>query len=217
VVEPDYGALVGESAGAFADLIDSLDDAQLDTPSLCAGWRVRDVAGHLCSGLSLSIPTVLRETAKAGFRVDAASKVGAVAWADAHTSAEMAATIRHGAAIYRDGLPRTGMLRVLKSKDLVLDNLVHTQDVRRPLGLGTDVPEHRLRVALELAPTTKGFVKAAARAKGLRLEATDLDWSWGSGLLLRGAGEAIVLALTGRSAVLAELEGDGVTLLRQRS
>jgi hypothetical protein len=30
--------------GAVADLIDSLDDAQLNTPSLCAGWSVRTVA-----------------------------------------------------------------------------------------------------------------------------------------------------------------------------
>ena len=31
---------------AFGELVGSLDDAALDTPSRCAGWTVRDVAGH---------------------------------------------------------------------------------------------------------------------------------------------------------------------------
>jgi hypothetical protein len=33
---------------------------------------------------------------------------------------------------------------------------------------------------------------------------------------VRGPGEAILLALTGRPAVLAELSGEGVATLRQR-
>jgi uncharacterized protein (TIGR03083 family) len=31
----------------FGQLIASLDDAALDTPTRCAGWTVRDVAGHM--------------------------------------------------------------------------------------------------------------------------------------------------------------------------
>jgi uncharacterized protein (TIGR03083 family) len=31
----------------FGELIGSLDDADLDTPTRCAGWTVRDVAGHM--------------------------------------------------------------------------------------------------------------------------------------------------------------------------
>lgn len=45
---------------------------------------------------------------------------------------------------------------------------------------------------------------------GLRFEATDLDWTCGSGPVVRGTGEALALGLTGRSVVLAELAGDGV-------
>ncbi len=32
---------------ALASLLDSLPAAQWDTPSLCAGWRVREVVAHL--------------------------------------------------------------------------------------------------------------------------------------------------------------------------
>jgi uncharacterized protein (TIGR03083 family) len=31
----------------LADLLDDLGPAEWETPSLCAGWRVRDVAAHL--------------------------------------------------------------------------------------------------------------------------------------------------------------------------
>jgi uncharacterized protein (TIGR03083 family) len=32
---------------ALADLLDSATEAQWDTPSLCAGWRVREVTAHM--------------------------------------------------------------------------------------------------------------------------------------------------------------------------
>ena len=51
---------------------------------------------------------------------------------------------------------------------------------------------------------------------GLRFEATDLDWTAGSGPTVRGTAEALMLALTGRPVVLAELAGDGVAALRRR-
>ena len=60
-----------------------------------------------------------------------------------------------------------------------------------------------------------GFVPKR-RPAGLRFEASDLDWAWGSGPLVRGTAEAVLLALTGRTVVLAELDGDGVAVLRGR-
>lgn len=39
---------------AVADLLESLDERQLATPSLCAGWDVRTVAAHLAAALAPS-------------------------------------------------------------------------------------------------------------------------------------------------------------------
>jgi uncharacterized protein (TIGR03083 family) len=121
----------------------------------------------------------------------------------------MVAALRGVAGTYATDAKKTGLLRVLKPTDLVVDQLVHRQDVRRPLGLGTDLPEEQLLGALSVAPTAAGFVKANKRSKGLRFEATDADWSWGDGPVVRGTGEAILLALTGRPAGRAELTGVG--------
>ncbi|WP_060712121.1 maleylpyruvate isomerase N-terminal domain-containing protein [Pseudonocardia sp. HH130629-09] len=43
----------------FADLVFSLDAAQLAAPSLCAGWDVRTDAGHLVSALTTTVPSFL--------------------------------------------------------------------------------------------------------------------------------------------------------------
>jgi uncharacterized protein (TIGR03083 family) len=42
-------AAVAEQRRQIATLIEGLDDAQLATPSLCAGWDVKTVAAHLVS------------------------------------------------------------------------------------------------------------------------------------------------------------------------
>jgi hypothetical protein len=58
---------------------------------------------------------------------------------------------------------------------------------------------------------------AKKRIAGLRLEATDADWSTGEGPLVRGPLLSLVLAMTGRSVALADLDGPGVAELGRRS
>jgi uncharacterized protein (TIGR03083 family) len=128
----------------------------------------------------------------------------------------MTGAVRAFAEDYAGGGANRGIVRVTPARQLLVDQMVHHQDVRRPLGLAREIPGDRLRAALEAAPAVAGPVRAKKRAAGLRLEATDVDWSTGTGPVVRGTGEALLLALTGRQVALAELEGDGVAVLRQR-
>jgi hypothetical protein len=99
------------------------------------------------------------------------------------------------------------------------DLLVHQQDIRRPLGLAPDLVPERLRVCLgQVAASTERTALLAPKGclTGLRLEATDLDWVHGEGHVVRATGEALLMALAGRSVALAELDGDGADLLRSR-
>ena len=64
-------------------------------------------------------------------------------------------------------------------------------------------------------PAERGFV-GTGRTQGLRIEATDLDWSHGEGDLVRGRGEALALGIAGRPVAYDDLEGAGVGLLRSR-
>ena len=96
------------------------------------------------------------------------------------------------------------------------EELASISEFARGLGLSRQVPEERLVAALGVAPGLSGFVGAKKRSAGLRLVATDVDWSHGDGPEVRGTGEALLLAMTGRRVVLDELHGDGVATLRDR-
>ena len=45
------------------------------------------------------------------------------------------------------------------------------------------------------------------RIDGRRLQATDLDWSYGSGSVLRGKAEDLALVLCGRTTPAGRIEG----------
>jgi hypothetical protein len=54
------------------------------------------------------------------------------------------------------------------------------------------------------------------RIEGLRLHASDLDWTHGTGPEISGAGVSLLLAMTGRMPGLEDLSGDGLHTLRGR-
>ena len=54
------------------------------------------------------------------------------------------------------------------------------------------------------------------RTRDLHLVATDVGWSGGQGLEIRGPGEAILMAINGRADALNDLDGPGVEVLGAR-
>jgi uncharacterized protein (TIGR03083 family) len=208
----DYDHLRYEELASISEFVHGLSDEQWDHDTLCSGWRVRDVVSHMVLGYTTPMLSMIGMLAKYGFNVPKGSAQGSVAYGSAHTPAQIVAVF--------DTIPNEhvhkGISRVIKPQESLLDHIVHQQDMRRPLGLPRQVPEERLLAALGAAPGIGGFVGAKKRAAGLRLVATDVDWSHGEGPEVRGTGEAILLALTGRPVVLDELSGDGVATLRAR-
>ena len=209
---PDYDHLRLQEMAAISGLLHQLDDEQWDAPSLCDGWRVRDVIAHMCVGYTTPMLPMLAKLARRGFNVPKASMEESVAFGTMHTPTELLATFDR---IHRDRV-RKGIAHVIKPQESLVDHVVHHQDIRRPLGIPRTVPADRLVAALDVAPTLGGFVRSKQRAAGLRLVATDVDWSHGDGPEVKGPGEAVLLALTGRTASLPELAGEGLDTLRER-
>jgi hypothetical protein len=54
------------------------------------------------------------------------------------------------------------------------------------------------------------LIGAKNRISGIGLCATDSGWTYGGGLEVRGSLVAIILAMTGRTRALDDLEGEGV-------
>ena len=96
--------------------------------------------------------------------------------------------------------------------------VIHHQDMRRVLGIPRVVPEERVRAALDVVLTPRGSTNLGScdRAARLRLQADDINWSWGSGPEVTGTAEAILMAVAGRPAALADLSGKGVAVLAGR-
>jgi uncharacterized protein (TIGR03083 family) len=205
----DVMGMIAAERRRIADLAESLSPEQLEVPSLCGSWTVKQVLGHLVAAVAaprrLLLPTLLRTR----FNIHKAN-------------AELARLVARRpvgdlAAALRANAGNPFRPPIVGHPGQLTDLQVHGQDIRRPLGLPHGLDPDRLRVSLDflVGGRAVGFVPKG-RPAGLRFEATDQDWSWGSGPVVRGTGEALALALTGRGIVLAELDGDGVPQLRSR-
>ena len=193
----DMMATLGEVAGS-----------EWEKPSLCEGWKVRHVPAHLVTGY-LFEPYQLQELVAQVGSVAEAAKQGAIQFAAAHE----APSVVEAFECHAGKAEPTGIAAVIPPRDLFVDQVIHLYDVAIPLGLPTETSEEQLLAALTAMPTIEGFIASKQRAGGLRLEATDLPWTWGEGPAVRGPADAILLALSGRPCGLERCEGDGVAIL----
>ncbi len=74
------------------------------------------------------------------------------------------------------------------------------------LGLES-APDDTIRIVLDDLTTGGVHQHFSTRIDGQRLQATDLDWSYGSGSVLRGKAEDLALVLCGRTIPAGRIEG----------
>jgi len=198
-----------EERDSIVQTLRSLTPEQWDAPSLCDGWRVRDVAGHMVTGFEMSLPKVLTKTALAGFNVSKASAKAGVETGSRPTEQLIRAL--------ESPTELCGFAKVIGYTKLIPDVTIHHEDIRRAVGLAPhEVPAERMKFALGTLRKDTGPLKAKKRSQGLRLVATDIDWAEGEGPEVRGPALSLLLAMGGRAAGLDECEGDGVAMLRAR-
>jgi hypothetical protein len=68
-------------------------------------------------------------------------------------------------------------------------------------------PEGTIRIILDDLTVGDVHERFGTGINGRHLQATDLDWSYGSGPVLRGKAEAIALVLCGRTVPAGRIEG----------
>lgn len=205
----DLIPLIATERRRIADLIESLSPEQLATQSLCGDWTVKEVAGHVLAAIAAPRSWFLSALVRGGLRPHRANALVARRMAGLPAD-ELAARLR-ARAEHPFRPPVVGHLGQLT------DVQVHGQDIRRPLGLPHGLSPQAVRLSLDflVGGRAPGFVRRG-QLTGLRFEATDLGWAWGTGRTVSGPAEAVLLALTGRPVVLPELTGDGVEVLRDR-
>lgn len=200
---------IADERRRVADLIDDLDEAELSTPSLCGEWDVRDVAGHLLMPLVTPLPVVMVEMARSRFDFDKAN-VRLTARMRDRSPSELAERLREKARhpFKPPGFPHEAPLT---------DLIVHTQDMARPVGRDVEAPPESLRICLDFVATPKGAKLAGRVPDGVRLEADDLDWTYGDGPIARGRGIDLLMAMTRRTGAAEALEGPGAEVLAAKA
>lgn len=189
----------------LAAFLETLTPEEWAAPSLCEKWSVKDVVAHVVSYEDLGLAGLVKRFAKGG--IVRANEVGVREF-----SAMSAANLL--SFLYNHLEPR-GLTAGFGGMIALVDGTVHHQDIRRALHRPRVVPSERLQRILPLVPGNPRL-GAGRRIRGLRLAATDLAWTHGSGPEVSGTGEALLMAMTGRRAVLGELDGPGVATLAQR-
>jgi uncharacterized protein (TIGR03083 family) len=207
MAKADLLNLAKQERGELLALLRELDERQWATESLCPGWTVRDVAVHVVSYDELSKRELASAFLRGGVRVDSVNQVALRRYAHLDSDGVIDLVARcqepHGlTAGFGGGIA-------------LCDVTIHQQDIRRALNLHRTIDQQQLRSVLDFAQTAPTLpVKKISR--GLRLVATDLDWTSGSGPEVSGPGEAILMATAGRGQALADLSGQGLTTLTGR-
>ncbi|QIX27704.1 maleylpyruvate isomerase family mycothiol-dependent enzyme [Nocardioides sp. JQ2195] len=192
---------------SFADFAESLSPAELDTQSLCAQWRVRDVIAHVSWAATNPPLATLRAIAGARFRANVANARLGREWGERPPEQ----TLAHLRQVADHHARTVGT----KPVDVLADVLTHHLDIRVPLGRRRTPPGAGYRMALTRYagmgfPLHLAFGRSPkGTAAGFTLVADDVDWRHGTGPQVHAPGDAMLLALTGRPVDPVEFTGAG--------
>jgi uncharacterized protein (TIGR03083 family) len=200
----DTWRLLAAERRSLADELESIPPDAWATPSQCAGWTVRDVVAHVAMTPNLRITAVLPTMIR--HRFDIPRVICVLALNDKRSPEQLVEALRDVAEARGTPPKATG-------ENVLADIVLHGQDIRRPLGLPCRSSVDALRSAARTLANSDFNCGSARRAAGLRLIATDVDWSAGAGDEVRGPLHAILEGISGRRAALDDLSGPGVSVL----
>ncbi len=176
---------------ALADLLDQLPDSGWDIPSLCEGWRVREVVAHLTMPVRYSPEQFGAQLRDCGGDFTRLSNV--VADRDAALPVStLLADLRDG-VMHQWTPPGGGQAGALNHV------VIHGLDITVPLGASRRPPDPSIRSVLDNLTQGGTHAHFGFDLDGLRLETTDMDWAFGSGTPVRGAAGDLALLVCGRT------------------
>jgi uncharacterized protein (TIGR03083 family) len=208
--------LIRDERLSLARMLAPLPAARWSTPSLCAEWSVHDVLAHLVMTPAGEPRPWAMARALVGARghLWTAGRDIAVSYARRDPQ-ELVAALRETADA------RTKPVFVV-DQNILLDLVVHGQDIAVPLGLCRPVPDAAAVVALERVWAMGWPFHARRRLAGVHLTClrdtgAGCLWQVGSGPDVSGSAGDLALLMTGRTrAALPRLTGPGVRTIADR-
>jgi uncharacterized protein (TIGR03083 family) len=195
----DLAGAIAAERRELAAMLDALPPAAWDEPTLCDGWRVREVVAHLTMPFRYPAARFAFELARS--RGNFSRMADRCARRDAAApAAELAAALRDNAE--HPWKPPGGGLAGALTHDVI-----HGLDITVALGIDRDVPAGRLAIVLDSITGARSLKFFGTSLSGIQLRASDTDWSFGSGTPVTGAAQDLALVLCGRRLPPGRLDG----------
>lgn len=191
---------------ALAEQLAGLEAEQWLHDTLCPGWTVKDIAAHVIANPQVRwhhIGGMFARNIGRSYNAMIAREV--VRWGRTQTPASVLADFETYADSVRH-VPITTRIEPL------LDALVHTQDILRPLGLRHDMSPEAAAVAADRARLHARLMGWGASRK-VRMVATDVNWTRGTGPDVRAPMQELLMLATGRAPDPSLTSGEGLALL----
>jgi Mycothiol maleylpyruvate isomerase N-terminal domain len=204
----DTWQMIKEELGSLVDALAALPTADWDKPTLCTGWAVRDVVAHLIATANMTQLKVIAELVGSGFDFQKLTRRNIERYGAGKTDTELVdALVRASTRVPRHRVPpRPGWARPSC-----------TARMSSVLGGCREHPIAHVLAVADFYKTSNLLIGTKNRIAGVTLRATDGDWRHGSGPEAAGPAIALVMAMTGRTTALDDLDGDGVEVLRGRT
>ena len=197
--ETDVRAAIAAERRGQVDLLGSLTEQQWDTPSLCAGRRVREVIAHTTMPFRYSTSRIVLEMAKARGDFHRMADRAARRDAEQMSSAQLLACLRDNVE-HPWSPPGGGPLGALSH------DVVHGLDVST--ALGRDYVASPQRVAMVLGSLQHEQLRYFdVDLDGVQLRATDVEWSYGAGEPVHARAADLLLVVCGRRVPAGRLDG----------
>ena len=193
--------MIAAQRGELAVVLDALPAGRWDEPTLCAGWRVREVVAHVTMPFRYSGGRFVVELARSRGRFNEMADRVALRDAARMSPGELAEAVRSN--IGHPWRPPGGGFEGALAHDVI-----HALDITVPLGLAFAIPEERLRRVLPASATDKTVTFFGADLAGIEFRARDMDWTLGAGTPLTGAAADLLLAMCGRKLPAGRLSGE---------
>lgn len=187
--DDDLQAMVGADYLALGDLLEALPPSRWDTPSLCEGWRVREVVAHLTMPARYGEAEFMAELKECDF--DFGRLSNRIADRDAQLPIPTLVSNVRSDVLQGWQPPGGGAMGALNHV------VIHGLDISVPLGVQRRSPDATIRVILD-SLAGDGAERFGVDISEVALSATDLDWSAGTGTRRSGSAEDLVLYMSGR-------------------
>ncbi|MGD0926532.1 MAG: maleylpyruvate isomerase family mycothiol-dependent enzyme [Streptosporangiaceae bacterium] len=183
----------------LATILAGLPPQSWDSPTLCAGWRVREVVAHI------TMPFRYRPARFAFEMIRSRGNFNRMA--DRCARRDAAAPPGQLTAALRDNAGNPWKPPGGGYQGALTHDVIHGLDITVALGLGRRVPRERLGIVLEGITGAKSVRFFGTDLAGIELRADDLDWSYGSGTPVSGSAQDLALVVCGRKLPPGHLRG----------